>query len=161
MALTVKSVMPVICGLLLAGCTDEGPFAPRPSKPGAPTSAATAPMIAPSPKPSARTVEEFDTTSPEQRAAARAKPSAQGGRELGRSIASLGDPTEPGFWVRSPLVKVAGKGRIVDAATGTSVQVDLIPLPGDAGAGSQVSLPALRLLGVPLTALPEVIVYAL
>ena len=36
-----------------------------------------------------------------------------------------------------------GKGRIVNPATGKSVNVDLLPLSGPASAGSQVSLPAL------------------
>lgn len=151
----------ILSGLLLAGCSGTDLLSPHPAATNpdaAPESAV--PLAAPRPKPAARRVEEFDTTSPEQRAAAVAQPAVSAERKLGQTIASLGDPTDPGFWVKSPLVKTAGKGRIVDVATGASVLVDLLPLPGDKGAGSQVSLPALRLLGVGLTALPEVAIYA-
>ena len=90
--------------------------------------------------------------------AAAARPVATGGR-LGTTIASLGDATERGFWIKTPLVTAPAKGRIVDPATGRSVNVDLIPLPGPASAGSQVSLPALTTLGADLTDLPQVEVY--
>ena len=86
------------------------------------------------------------------------RPTATGGR-LGTTIASLGDATEGGFWIKTPLVQSPGKGRIVDPATGRSVNVDLIPLSGPASGGSQVSLPALTTLGVDLTDLPELDVY--
>ncbi|MBK5945309.1 hypothetical protein CCR83_02310 [Rhodobacter veldkampii DSM 11550] len=146
-----------ICCALLGACAM--PFGPKATPPEPLAVPAPSPALAaPRPRPAARTAAEFDTTTPAQRAAA-ATP-ASGGQALGRTIAALGDPTEPGFWVRSPLVRVAGKGRLVDPASGTSVQVDLVPLPGDPGAGSQVSLPAFRVLGLPLTALPELMVYA-
>lgn len=119
------------------------------------TAAAT--TVAPVPRPTARTAAELDTTSKEQRAAA-ATP-ASGGAKLGSTIASLGNPTEPGFWVKTPLVKQATKGRIVNPANGKSANVDLIPLDGPASAGSQVSLAALRLLGVSLTDLPKLDVF--
>jgi len=111
------------------------------------------------PPESARTAEEFDTTSPEARAAAIAPgPDAQDGR-LGTTIASLGDPGEAGFWIKTPLVSEAGSGRIVYATSGRTVQVQLIPSGGAAGSGSQVSLAAMRLLDAPLTGLPELVVY--
>ncbi len=156
-----RGAMLLLSGLLPVGCSQADLLSPHPmaTKPDA-ASESAAPMAAPRPRPAARRVEEFDTTSPEQRAAAVAQPAASAERKLGRTIASLGDPTDPGFWVKSPLVKTSGKGRIVDVANGRSVLVDLKPLPGDEGAGSQVSLPALRLLGVGLTALPEVVLYA-
>ena len=50
-------------------------------------------------------------------------------------------------------------GRIVNPANGKSAKVRLLPL-GSAGGGSQVSLPALQLIGVSLTDLPTVEVYA-
>ncbi|WP_134726546.1 hypothetical protein [Paracoccus luteus] len=80
---------------------------------------------------------------------------------LGTTIASLGDATQPGMWIRTPLVRTAGKGRLTNPATGKSVNVDLIPLSGPASAGSQVSLPALQGLGADLTDLPEVEVYSI
>jgi hypothetical protein len=52
-------------------------------------------------------------------------------------------------------VKTAGKGRVV-TASGASANVDL--LPGD-GAAS-LSLSAFRALGLGLTDLPEVTIYA-
>ncbi|KPU84109.1 hypothetical protein JI58_05810 [Marinosulfonomonas sp. PRT-SC04] len=106
----------------------------------------------------ARTVEQFDTTTVAQRSKAAAPTS--GGRKLGATVGSLGNPTEPGFWLKTPLVTVAGKGRVEYPANGKSVAVDLIPIDGPKTAGSRVSLAALRLLGAPLTGLPELVVYA-
>ncbi len=115
---------------------------------------------APPPPPAARTVEQFDTTSAEQRAAATETPQDVGEKRLGLTIASLGSPTEPGFWLKTPLVKAEIEGRVFYPATGKSVQVTLIPIDGPATAGSRMSLPALRLLEAPLTGLPEVEVFA-
>lgn len=94
-------------------------------------------------------------------AAGGASADAAASGRLGTTIASLGDATQPGLWMRTPLVRTAGKGRITNPATGRSVNVDLIPLGGPASAGSQVSLPALQGLGAELTDLPEVEVYAI
>lgn len=108
----------------------------------------------------ARTVEEFDTTTAEQRSAATAQGSgASGERDLGRTVASLGSPTRPGFWLKTPLVSAPAKGRVTYPATGKSVVVDLIPINGPKTAGSQLSLPAMRLLEAPLAGLPEVEVH--
>ena len=128
----------------------------------APSPAAVAPIetaIAPLPKPAAASAEAYDTTTAAERAAAVA-PQA-GGARLGTTIASLGDPTAEGFWLKTGLVSAPAKGRVVLPATGASVSVDLIPSGGAAGGGSQMSLPALRLLGVSLTDLPEVEVFRL
>ena len=110
--------------------------------------------LPPPPPPSARTVEEFDTTSAEDRAEA-AVPDT-GGTLLGSEVASLGDPTQPGFWLETALVTEATRGRVALADGNASVEVDLLPADG----GSRLSLPALRVLGVPLTDLPTVEVYA-
>lgn len=104
----------------------------------------------------ARTVDEFDTTSAEDRAEAT---SGQGGTLLGTTIASLGAVTEPGFWLKTPLVSTPAPGRVELPKTGTFVNVDLIPLDGPETGGSQLSLGAMRLLDVPLTDLPELRVY--
>ncbi|WP_317057744.1 hypothetical protein [Roseovarius rhodophyticola] len=106
----------------------------------------------------ARTVEAFDTTTKQERAAAVAGPSG-GEKRLGSTIAALGDVAEPGLWIKTPLVDAPAKGRVLHVPTGSSVAVDLIPLEADAGAGSQLSLAAMRLLQVGLTDLPEVEVY--
>lgn len=149
--------------LALAACdmnADPRPAAP-PRTPAATVSAApTGPVREPAgtlQRPGgSRTVAQLDASAAEKAAAAR--PTATGGR-IGSTIASLGDATEGGFWIKTPLVSAPGKGRIVDKATGRSVNVDLMPLPGPASAGSQVSLPALTTLGVDLTDLPELEVY--
>lgn len=107
----------------------------------------------------ARTVEEFDTTTTADRA--KAAQAAPGGRDLGLTIASLGAAGEPGFWLKTPLVSAPGKGRVVYPASGKEVQVDLIPIEGPATAGSRMSLAALRLIDAPLAGLPEVRVFAL
>lgn len=105
----------------------------------------------------ARTVEDFDTTTSAEREAAISQES--GGRKLGTTIASLGSPTEPGFWLKTPLVKREQQGHVIYPATGKLVQVTLIPIDGPASAGSRMSLAALRLIGAPLTGLPEIDVF--
>lgn len=117
----------------------------------------TRPDFPPPPPPTARTVEQFDTTTAEDRAAAVAAPSG-GERRLGTTIASLGSPTDPGIWFKTPLVNGVTQGRI--EYNGNSVNVELRPSGGAAGAGSQISLAAMRLIEAPLTSLPEVTVYA-
>ncbi len=110
---------------------------------------------------SAHTAEQFDTTTAEERAVALGK--ATGGireRLLGKTIASLGDPTEGGFWLKTPLVDKPVVGHIKISANGRSVQVDLIPIDGPKTGGSRISLAAIRALGTPLTGLPELVVYA-
>lgn len=79
---------------------------------------------------------------------------------LGRTIASLGDPGKPGFWIETPLASAPGKGRVKYEKTGRTIKVDLIPIPGEPTAGSRLSLSAMKLLDAPLTGLPEVVVYA-
>jgi hypothetical protein len=122
-----------------------------------------APALAPQPRPvagatpavapqGARTAAAFDTTSAADKAAARAAPA--GGAELGRVVVSLGNPAEPGFWLRSALVTAPRPGT-VRLASGAAVQVDLQPL---AGGGAQLSLAAYRALGLGLTDLPQVTV---
>jgi hypothetical protein len=120
--------------------------APQP----APELAVTPAAIAPAPPRAARTPEQFDTTTPEQRAAAAAG-GAAGGALLGETVASLGNPAEPGFWLVTPLVDTPATGRVVSVVTGQAVEVELRPSGGPAGSGSEVSLAAIRLLGVPLT----------
>ena len=146
-----------------AGCAPiEGPGGadPRPA-PRPETAAVSVPELAAPPPPSAaRTVEEFDTTTAEQRADAAVAPAVAAEEALGVTVASLGDPTEAGFWVRTPLVSETRPGRIVYPGTGQGAQVELRPLDADPGAGSRVSLAAFRLIGAPLTGLPEIEVFA-
>ncbi|MCO6382384.1 hypothetical protein [Oceanicola sp. 502str15] len=150
--------------LLLAGCA-EGPFARKPKAEAAPAgdaaAASEAPVAAKAPPPpeNARTAAQFDTTTDEEKQAAAAAPVAAE-RELGTTIASLGDPTDPGFWAETPYVTSAQSGRLVYPGNGNSVQVELRPSGGPEGSGTRVSLPAFQVLGAPLTGLPELVVYA-
>jgi len=166
----LNTICVILAAFGLAGC--EGAFGngagPRVAPPEVEAQTAHRPPARPAPlqtvaaKParSAHTAEQFDTTTSEQRAEAVAVVPAGGERKLGVTVGSLGNPAEPGFWLKTPLVSVAGKGRIEYPVTGKTVAVDLIPIDGPKTAGSRVSLAALRLLGAPLTGLPDLIVYA-
>lgn len=165
MRITTAAPALILTAGLLAGCTEGAMMggrtaaAPQTQMTTEQVAAATAVTRAPAPRPAARaTAAQLDTTTPEQRAAA-ARPAEAAETKLGSTIASLGNPSEGGFWIKTPLVRQRGIGRIVDPATGKSAKVDLIPLDGPASGGSQVSLPALQLLGVSLTDLPTLEVY--
>lgn len=138
--------------IILAGC---GPFAALQTEPVPEAEVAAAEGSAPPPPENARSVEDFDTTTAAQRIAAAAP--ASGGRLLGTTVASLGDPSRPGFWIETPLASTAGTGRLVYPVNGKAVEVELLPL--DSGS-SRVSLAAFRLLEAPLTDLPVLEVYA-
>lgn len=97
--------------------------------------------------------EALDQTTEAERAAAVATPAATG-RALGQVTVALGSPAEQGFWLKTALVSVAGKGRVV-TASGASVAVDLLPTEGAA----LLSLAAFRALGLSLTDVPEVSVF--
>ncbi|QFT45951.1 hypothetical protein FIU97_05110 [Roseivivax sp. THAF40] len=120
--------------------------------------AATRPPETRIPSASATTAEDFDTTTAEERQAAAAPPAASGGdTRLGTVVVSLGSPADPGFWVETPLVDAVTPGRVQIAGGGASAQVEL--RPATAGTGSRISLPAMRLLNVPVTDLPEVDIF--
>ncbi|MFP7673342.1 hypothetical protein ACG74X_08300 [Marivita sp. S0852] len=149
--------------LAVAGC---GPLVMEPRTSGQTSDGQTRPTARPSerdvsartPPPMARTVEEFDTTTAEERAAA-ASANTGAERALGSTIVSLGDPARPGFWIETPLVSSPDEGRVVYGETGQSSQVTLIPIDGPETGGSRMSLSAMRLIGVPLTGLVEVQVF--
>ena len=115
------------------------------------------PTPPPPPPRNARTVEQFDTTTAEDRAAAVATPAAATSTALGTTIASLGSPADPGIWIKTPLVSELSMGRV--EYQGNAVTLELRPSGGPAGSGSQLSLAAMRLLEAPLTGLPEVTVF--
>lgn len=173
----------IFCVLFVAGCGNSGFFsstmvergdgAGNDAKTGAGVDAtkidtkltskqvaeSVAITTAPPPKVTAKaSVSQLDTTTPEQKAAATKPPQVQEQR-LGTTVASLGDPTEGGLWLKTPLVDARGIGRVRHPVNGKSVKVDLIPLSGPTSSGSQISLPALRLLQVPLTELPTLEVF--
>lgn len=164
----------VTLGIALAGCAQvEGLFDRDAS--GAPTQPATSvspdavaedrsepTQTPPVPLSAARTAEGFDTSTESQRVeAVTAAQTTGGAADLGVTIASLGAPTQPGFWLKTPLADRAGKGRVDYPEKGTSVVVDLIPLEASPGAGSQISLAAMRLIEADLTGLPELRVFRL
>lgn len=153
-----RALVPLLMLSALGGCAgapvEEGFAAADPI--GLRPQTRPAEGLAPPPQPGARTAEALDTTTPEQRAAATAAPSAPAGeRELGGVAVSLGNPSEPGFWLRWAGVTAPGQGRVV-APGGQAVLVDLIPGEGAA----QLSLAAFRALGLPLAGLASVTVYA-
>jgi len=151
--------------LLISACAPLGLGQPEDTSPpeaqGAEASdvdvAATKPdpvlTAAPRPPKAAQTQETLDTTTPEQRAKA-AAPVATA-QALGTTVASLGSPSEPGFWLKTPLVKSETSGRVTNKANGKSSAVTLIPIDGPATGGSRLSLPAMRLIEAPLTELIE------
>ncbi len=108
----------------------------------------------PPPPANARTVEQFDTTTAEERAEATAV--STGGTRLGETVASLGDAASPGFGVETELVAELAMGRVVNTANGKGVEVELRP---STGGSSRVSLAAMRLIEAPLTDLVTLEVY--
>lgn len=150
--------------VLLAGCSDLEqalgipPHAEEPVVETVDVAAVTVPVAPPkvikntgAPK----KAEALDIATAEQREEATTiKPVAKE-KKLGIAIASLGNPAETGFWVKSDLVSAPTKGRITDLATGEQVNVDLFPAE-TAQSGTQLSLSAMRALGVSLIDLPEI-----
>lgn len=110
--------------------------------------------LPPPPPPTARTADQFDTTSAAERQAATQV--AAGGAELGSTIATLGSPTEPGIWLKTPLVTELTQGRI--RYQGRTINAELRPSGGAVGSGSQISLAAMRLIEAPLTGLVDLTV---
>lgn len=117
---------------------------------------AVAPSAASGLQAGGQTAAQLDKTTAAEKAAAAAP--ATGGGKLGTTVASLGDATESGFWIKTPMVTAPGEGRVVNPANGKSANVDLQPL-GGGGSGSQLSLAAMQALGVSLTDLPEIEVW--
>lgn len=141
---------PALAVLSLSACGLFQPHVPN-SAPGTDKAPppATAPLGA-----QGQSAASLDQTSAAEKAAAKAAPAAAG-RALGSVSVALGSPAEQGFWLKTPLVTVPGKGRVT-LASGKSVAVDLQPGQG----GSLLSLPAYRALGLALTDLPQVTVTA-
>lgn len=160
----MRIIAPILVVLALtSGCSvldrfgpDRRAAAPNPAG-GGETAPADAPLTALQPlgQTGAATAAALDQTSVAEKKAAVAALAAAGERPLGQVAVSLGNPAEQGFWLRTTLVSAAGKGR-VETAGGQSVAVDL--LPGQSGA--QLSLAAFRALGLTLTDLPQVSVFA-
>lgn len=151
--------------LTLAGCDSpslQGIFpVAQPAPVAVQTPVVVLPPAQPAPPAAARTVDEFDTTTDEQRRQALDAASFMDDEtRLGQTTAALGAPTEAGIWIKTPLVSAVKEGRVEVVGSGKSAVVELRPSGGAAGSGSQISLAAMRLLEVPLTDLPELIIYA-
>ncbi len=117
------------------------------------------PTPPPPPPPAARTVEQFDTTTQEDRAEALDVEEPAGEERLGVTNISLGSPADPGIWLKTPLVSELTAGRAEYPVNGNTVNIELRPSGGAAGSGSEMSLAAMRLLEIPLTELADVIVF--
>jgi hypothetical protein len=161
----MKNLLFLSSCVMLAGCGFRG-FAPEPVRVPEMAVEATRPVARPqggvkAPPAGARTAAQFDTTTAADRAAAlEAAKSPLTGGALGRTVASLGDPVQPGLWLETPLVETVRMGRVVYLATGTAAVLELQPIAGPEGAGSRLSLAAMRLLEAPLTGLPELEVFS-
>ena len=142
----MKTMIPFVMLALLAGCAGQAPKPVADVAPVAPM--ATLPAIG-----QGRSVASLDKTTEAEKAAAKAAPAAAG-KALGRVVVALGAPAESGFWLKSGLVKAVGKGRVVIGSASVAVELR----PGDGGA--LLSLAAYRALGLELTDLPEVSVFA-
>jgi len=111
-------------------------------------------------RPQGRTADALDTTTARERAAATAEAQGPAGAALGETLAGLGPPTEPGFWLRTGLVDRPRQGR-VQTAGGATVRLELRPSGNAPGSGSQISLAAIRALEASLTQLLPLTVFAL
>ena len=101
----------------------------------------------------------FDIVSSEQREDALNDDRVLAENKLGHTIASLGNPAETGFWLKTPLVDRITRGSVIHENSGASVNLILLPLESS-GTGSQMSLSAMRALGLALTDLPKLTVFA-
>ena len=143
----------VSLSLALTGCSvferDAAPADPRMATEFAPAVSTTA-LGAAGHAPAA-----LDKTSDAEKAAALSAPAAGGEVALGKAVAALGPPAQAGLWVESALIKAPGQGRVV-APNGQSLALELRPGSG----GALLSLSAYQALGIALTDLPEIAIYA-
>lgn len=149
-------LVPLVVLTACASPSLQEQFTPQAVPDAAPEATAAPTVTAPPPRPTARTVEEFDTTTSADREQALATPVSASG-PLGTTLATLGSPTDPGIWVKTPYVSDITQGRV--EYEGRSINVELRPSGGAPGSGSQISLPAMRLLNAPLTGIIELTVF--
>ncbi len=144
------SVFLIATSLVVAGCGDVKSVFDEVVVP---------PRNAPRAKPRPDDLKAVKTVTAEEVQEATAKPEARPARDLGLTIVSLGLLDRDGLWLRTPLVKDEVPGRVIYSKLGNSANVTLLPIAGEVGAGSQLSLAAMQVLGVPLAELAEVQVY--
>lgn len=151
----LHATFPVVLALALSGCASLD-RARQPAAPADDLATEFAPAVAVTPLGTAgQAPAALDSTSAAEKAAALAAPAEGGERELGRVVVALGAPAEQGLWVSTALVAAPTKGRVV-APNGQSLAVDLRPASGAA----LMSLAAYQALGIGLTELPELTVFA-
>ena len=140
----------------MAGCAEvQTPAPPAPAAAKQPTALTPEILGTGTPTPA----NQLDIATDSERAAAADNAQKSAGTLLGVTVAALGNPAQTGFWLKTALVDVETQGTICNAATNAVVNLTLLPL--EAASGSQLSLSAMRMLNVPLTALLEVRVYNL
>ena len=146
--------LPLVLAFGLGACSLFAPKAPPPLALAAPDPAAALAVNPMATLGTGVSVDSLDASQAEEAAALAALP-VSGEHEIGRVTVALGSPTEPGFWLKSALISVPGKGR-VEVSSGKSVAVDLIPGEGAA----LLSFAAFRALDLSLTDLPDVTVFS-
>jgi hypothetical protein len=157
----------LICSVTISGCGMTPFSSPMPGEPDVIVQPAEQATLRPLPRPGTRggplgavgqPADALDRTTPQERSQARGD--STGGLALGRTLASLGSPSEQGFWLRTGLVTRVQGGRVDLADGGGSIRVELRPSGTAPEAGSQLSLAAFRALDVPLTQLVPLRVFA-
>ncbi len=146
----------VFAGLFLFGCGGGDGMFSRGKTPEPPAVIVVQPnttVIRPKLRPAGNIA---DTTAG---GAAKPMPVPRPEQDLGETIVGLGLLDRGGLWLRTPLVATEVKGRVVYLKTGASANVLLLPLPGESGSGSQLSLAAMQVLGIPLAELAKVQVF--
>lgn len=103
---------------------------------------------------------EVDAAAEEEAEVVQAAAIAPGWTGARQTVAGLGDPTVGGRWMETPLVSQERNGRVVVRKTGAAANITLIPVPGDPGSGSRLSLDAMRALLAPIDELVELDVYS-
>lgn len=156
-----RFMVPFVVLLGLSGCgifPEKGGLRPDPTTGGSPAQAdaasATPGGMAALGTRSSRP-EELDTTTAADKETALAATATSGERTLGKVVVALGPPAEQGIWLKTSLVTEVVQGR-VETATGQSLAVELRPGTG----GALLSLAGFQALGLPLTELPEITVFA-
>ncbi|RYH03600.1 D-galactarate dehydratase [Salipiger sp. IMCC34102] len=140
----------------MAPATTPAPGATPASAPGAQPIQTLDPTPPPPPPAAATTVDEFDTTTEEDKAEA-LQIDTPASAELGTTLVTLGSPADPGIWLKTPLVSSLTPGRVT--YRDNEANMELRPSGGAAGSGSEMSLPAMGLLEIPLTEIAEVTVF--
>lgn len=135
--------------VVVAGCDLIAPLEPSPVF--GPTDASS-PIDPAAPSEVVETAEVREDTGPDASEPVAEAPRPSAG---GDTVASLGDPARAGLWLETPLVSAQSSGTVRVKETGRNLEVTLIPIPGEATAGSRLSVEAMRALGVGLADLVE------